>query len=135
MERSGAIYITETDLERLEVIVGAAQRTRNIELLEEELARAMIVPSTEIPPDVVTMNSHVKFKDVKTGETMEYTLCYPKDADVAQGRISILAPVGSALLGLRAGDEIDWPLPSGETRSLQIMSVVYQPEAMGQYHL
>ena len=135
MKLPNTIYITEKDLERLEVVISVARRSPNIDMLEEELARATIVPSEEVPSDVVTMNSRARFKDTKTGEEMEFTLSYPQQADIAEGRISVLAPVGSALLGLRVGDEIDWPLPSGGTRSLQITSVVFQPEATGQFHL
>ena len=95
----------------------------------------MIVPSAEIPADVVTMNSRVVFRELETGEETEATLVYPSQADVNQRRISILAPVGAALLGLSAGDEIQWPLPSGKKRTYKIISILYQPEAAGNYDL
>lgn len=129
------IYITETDRERLEGIISSAPSSPNIEGLQDELDRANIVRSEEVPPDVVTMNSKVSFKDVATGKESKMVLVYPKDADVEHGKISILAPVGSALIGLKVGDEIEWPVPSGKTRILQIMGVLFQPEAAGQFDL
>ena len=129
------IYITETDLRRLEPLIAGAHRSPNIERLEEELARATIVPSKDVPPNVVTMNSRVRFADVGTGEESEVVLVYPHNADVKQGKISVLAPVGSALLGLSTGDEIEWPMPFGKQRLLRIVSVIFQPEAEGQFDL
>ncbi|MCO6432330.1 MAG: nucleoside diphosphate kinase regulator [Deltaproteobacteria bacterium] len=130
-----AIYITEKDLIRLERVLELAGPSSESEMLEEELLRATVVPSGEVPPDVVTMNSRVRFKDLTSDEESELTLCYPKDADLERGKISVLAPVGAALLGLKSGDEIEWPLPSGKTRVLKITDVVFQPEAAGQLHL
>jgi len=129
------IFITEKDMERLEPMVAGAGNHPNIRRLREELERAVIVPSAEIPADVVTMNSRVVFRELETGEETEATLVYPSQADVNQRRISILAPVGAALLGLSAGDEIQWPLPSGKKRTYKIISVLYQPEAAGNYDL
>lgn len=129
------IYITERDQERLERMVTSAGNTPNIMRLREELDRAIVVSSEEIPPNVVTMNSRVLFKELETGEESEITLVYPSDADVDRQRISILAPVGAALLGLSVGDDIQWPLPSGKTRTFKIISVLFQPEAAGQYDL
>lgn len=129
------IYITATDKERLERIIASSESSPNLEMLEEELARATIVDSRDIPSDVVTMNSRVLFKDLDTGEELEFTLVYPWEADLERAKISILAPVGAALLGLRVGDEIDWPLPSGKIRSLRILNMLFQPEASGQFHL
>ena len=129
------IFITEKDMERLEPMVAGAGNHPNIRRLREELERAVIVPSAEIPADVVTMNSRVVFRELETGEETEATLVYPSQADVNQRRISILAPVGAALLGLSAGDEIQWPLPSGKTRTYKIISVLFQPEAEGRYDL
>ncbi|HNY72620.1 MAG TPA: nucleoside diphosphate kinase regulator [Syntrophales bacterium] len=129
------IFITEKDMERLEPMVAGAGNHPNIRRLREELERAVIVPSAEIPADVVTMNSRVVFRELETGEETEATLVYPSQADVNQRRISILAPVGAALLGLSAGDEIQWPLPSGKKRTYKIISILYQPEAAGNYDL
>ena len=125
------IFVTETDLARLGAIVDT-EHSPSMDLLEEELSEATVVKSDEIPPDIVTMNSRVRFLDLKSGEEMESTLVYPSDANAAQNKISIAAPIGSAIFGLSVGDEIEWPVPSG-TKRLRITAVVYQPEAAGRY--
>ena len=135
MKRPKTIYITERDWDRLERMVSGAGKAPNIAKLRNELDQATVVPSEEIPSDVVTMNSRVSFRALDTGEESEITLVYPSDADVNRRRISILAPVGAALIGLRVGDEIEWPLPSGKTRTYRIVSVLFQPEAEGRYDL
>jgi len=118
------IYITDFDLQRLEELIEAAtaRSTRdssNIEQLEEELLKAEVVDPAGIPPDVVTMNSKVCLKDLDSGEELEYTLVFPPEANLAAGKISILAPVGTAMFGYRAGDRISWAVPGG-TRKLKI---------------
>ena len=133
------IYITNFDLQRLEGLVDAAaagstRDSRNIEQLEQELLKAEVVDPAGIPPDVVTMNSKVCLKDLDTGEELEYTLVFPGDANLEAGKISILAPVGTALIGYRSGDRISWTVPGG-IRKLKIIKVLYQPEAAGDYHL
>lgn len=135
MKRPKTIYITERDWERLERMVSGAGKAPNIATLRNELDQATVVPSEKIPSDVVTMNSRVSFQELDTGEKSEITLVYPSDADINRRRISILAPVGAALIGLRVGDEIEWPLPSGKTRTYKIISVLFQPEAEGRYDL
>jgi len=127
------IYVTDSDLERLERLVSGLKSSPNIERFKSELERAIVVPSEEIPSDVVTMNSRVIFKDLDSEEETEITLVYPSDADVNLGKISILTPVGAALLGLSVGDQINWPLPTGRIRTYKILSVLYQPEAAGQH--
>ncbi len=102
--------------------------------LEDELDRAEVVDSAQIPSTVVTMNSTVKFKVASSSEEFRLTLVYPKDVDPAGGTISILAPIGSALLGLSEGDEIEWPKPNKQTMLVRIEEVVYQPERAGDYH-
>jgi len=135
MKRPKTIYITERDWERLERMVSGAGKAPNIAKLRNELDQATFVPSEKIPSDVFTMNSRVSFQELDTGEKSEITLVYPSDADINRRRISILAPVGAALIGLRVGDEIEWPLPSGKTRTYKIISVLFQPEAEGRYDL
>ena len=93
-----------------------------------------MVEPEQIPPDVVTMNSTVRFKIAETGEDFRLTLVYPKDAQGEPDRISILAPVGSALLGLAVGDELQWPKPGGEISTVRVMEVSYQPERSGDLH-
>lgn len=128
------IYLTQNDLDRLLNLVEAratGSGDRHFDKLENELVRAVVVPSDRIPKDVVTMNSRVLFENETTGERREVTLVYPSDADIDAGRISILVPVGTALLGLRVGQSIDWTLPSGDNQRYRVVDVPYQPEAAG----
>lgn len=99
--------------------------------LSEELERAIVVPSDRIPMDVVTMNSRLIYSDENTGTTREVELVYPGEADPVAGRISVLAPVGCALLGLRAGQSIDWNLPNGKVHRLRVERVLSQPHLVG----
>jgi regulator of nucleoside diphosphate kinase len=93
----------------------------------------VVVEPTAVPPDVVTMNSRVVYRDEESNETREVTLSYPKDASLEQGRVSVLAPVGAALLGLSVGQEIEWLVPGGRHKRLRILAVTYQPQAAGDY--
>ena len=102
--------------------------------LERELGRGRVVPPTGVPRGVVTMNSRVRFRDLGTGEAETYTLVYPADADVEQAKLSVLAPLGAALLGSKAGDVVECGTPGG-VRKLKIERVLYQPEAAGDFHL
>lgn len=133
------IYITEFDLNRLRDVlqarINAKVRDRDhLDSLENELDRAHVVDPSEIPHDVVTMNSQVRIEDVDTGKENVYTLVFPSDADIAEHKLSILAPLGTALLGSRAGGTVNWPVPAG-MRTMRIREVLYQPEAAGAYHL
>jgi regulator of nucleoside diphosphate kinase len=133
------VFITEYDLQRLQSLIdnpGALEHRQpeSISSLKNELAHAQIVAPKDIPPDVGTMNSIVHLVDMETGEEETYTLVFPSDADIAECRLSVLAPVGTAMLGYRAGDTFTWKVPGGERRLL-IKEVVYQPEASGDYHL
>ncbi|MCE9790801.1 nucleoside diphosphate kinase regulator [Shewanella algae] len=102
--------------------------------LEAELERAEIRPSKEMPDNVVTMNSEVRFRMSSSNEEFTLRLVYPKDADGSAGKISILAPVGGALLGLAQGDEIEWPGPGGGMVKVRIEEIIYQPERSGDFH-
>jgi len=137
--RKRAIHITDFDMSRLRQLLEGThvwnKKDRSyLEKLEEELDRAILVSSKDVPPDVVTMNSEVLVRDIDTGKEMTYRLVFPGDADIEQGKISILAPVGTALIGFRTGDTVVWKVPSG-ARRLRIERVIYQPEAAGDYHL
>lgn len=126
------IVLTEPDVERLRRLVeqhALGRSAKECEALEEELDRAEVVAPADVPPDVVTMNSHLRFNDADTGEEYEATLVYPADANVEERRISVLAPVGAALLGLSIGQVVQWPMPGGVERRLRVTSVLYQPEA------
>jgi regulator of nucleoside diphosphate kinase len=138
MKRRSDIVLTATDERRLAQLLEAKANELEpgtLELLEGELQRATIVESSQIPRDVVTMNSVVSFEDLETGQHSEVTLVYPSASSGTEGKVSILAPIGSALLGLSVGDSIEWPLPGGRSRRLRVKAVHYQPEAEGQLHL
>jgi regulator of nucleoside diphosphate kinase len=133
------IYITEFDMKRLRELIDEAKRldrrgNEYLESLEGELSRGILVAPTDVPPDVVTMNSRVNLVDLDTGEEMVCTLVFPNEADMAQSKISVLAPIGTAMLGYRVGDTFEWKVPDG-IRRLEIKGVLYQPEASGDYHL
>jgi regulator of nucleoside diphosphate kinase len=130
------IVISSLDAERLEHLLDSlpGNAFAGKEELEAELARADVVDPQDIPPTVVTMNSTVKFKVQSSPQEFELTLVYPKDVDDSGRKISILAPVGSALLGLSQGDEIEWPKPGGGALRVRIQEVTYQPERAGEYH-
>ncbi len=131
------ILVTATDLSRLQ---NHLERVEDrladaAEALGDELLRAKIIPSEEAPETLVTMNSTVVFENLSTGREREVTLVYPNEANPEKGRVSVLAPVGSALLGLSVGQEIEWPLPDGSRARFRIKRIVFQPEAEGRYDL
>ncbi len=130
------IVISSLDAERLEALLASLPKDAfpGRAELEAELSRAEIVVPTDIPPTVVTMNSTVRFRVASSTEEFTLTLVYPRDMDSSSSKISILAPVGSALLGLSQGDEIEWPKPGGGTLRVRIEEVLYQPERAGVYH-
>ncbi len=133
------IYITEQDRKRLLDLIMDAQSggyrgSVYLEKLRGELDRAQIVPSREIPGDIITMNSRVALVDLDTREEEIYTLVYPENANTSEGKVSILAPVGTAMLGYRVGDVFEWEVPAGKRR-LKVDKILYQPEAAGDYEL
>lgn len=133
------IYITDYDMTRLRKLIAVAKQldrrgNEYLESLEAELTRAVLVAPTAIPANVVTMNSKVCLIDLDTQEEMMYTLVFPGDADLAQGKISVLAPIGTAMLGYRVGDTFAWKIPDGTAR-LYVKEVLYQPEASGDFDL
>jgi regulator of nucleoside diphosphate kinase len=133
------IQITELDRKRLIALIVDAQsgeyrKSVYLENLRGELERAEVVPHEKIAGDVITMNSTVTLVDQDTGEEETYTLVYPEDADTSQGKISILAPIGTAMLGYRAGDVFEWEVPAGKRR-LKVAKILYQPEASGNFDL
>ncbi|HRH90082.1 MAG TPA: GreA/GreB family elongation factor [Rubrivivax sp.] len=101
--------------------------------IEPVLDACAILPSRQIPPDVVTMYSQLMLRDLQTGQRRELTLCYPADAQPAAGRVSVLSPVGASLLGLTVGSVAHWSTPAGEERQAQIVALLFQPEASGDY--
>lgn len=137
-----AIIMSAADHEELRCVVAAAGRlsTRGlaeVAALERELTRAEIVAPGDVPPDVITMNSRAELLDLETSERMEFTVVYPVDANIEEGKISVLAPLGAAMIGYRIGDEFRWFVPYGERR-LRVTAVRFQPEAefdrLAQHH-
>lgn len=133
------IHITKFDMDRLTELIDGLRLSpkanqANLDLLEKELCRGVLVDPQNIPQDVITMNSKVSVTDTTSGEKMTYTLVFPSAANITDNKLSILAPLGMALLGYRMGDIIEWSVPSG-IRKLRVDEIVYQPEAAGDYHL
>jgi regulator of nucleoside diphosphate kinase len=134
---SRKIYITESDAKRLRELlrvqlVKNRKDQENLRVLEGELRRGTIVKPDDVRPDVVTMHSRVVVECGRSGETMDCTLVFPEEADSAMGRISVVAPIGAALLGYRVGDRIRCSTPGG-VQTLLIKEILFQPEAVGVY--
>ena len=133
------IHISEFDMKRLKGLIKFVEERwdkriiPHLEELNAELERAQIVKPEEIPTDVVTMNSIFRLSNLDSGEEVVYTLVFPANADTSNGMISILAPLGTAVLGYRAGDTVEWKAPGGLKR-LKLKEIVYQPEAAGDFH-
>ena len=129
------IIVTRIDHDQLRKrcfskIVGAFGDEPYLKALRGELNIAQIVNPEEVPPDVVTMNSTVRLRDVRSNQTDTYTLVYPRHADIAEGNLSVLAPIGTAILGYRVGDLVQWRVPSGLVR-FKIEELIFQPERDG----
>lgn len=127
------IYVADDDRAKLDTLLRLMaarhdQQTGYRTALAGELRRARVVPRSQLPPDVVTMSSTVRLRDLETGEEETYTLVYPADADIGENKLSVLAPVGTALLGYRAGDVVEWPVPAGVSR-FRIEAVLFQPRS------
>jgi regulator of nucleoside diphosphate kinase len=134
MTTAPSIILTRLDVQRLEHLIDSLDETTpGVVALQAELDRAeQVVGHDEVPAGVVTMNSKVHCREEVSGKDYHLKLVYPNDAG-AEGTVSILAPVGSALLGLQVGQHIDWPAPGGKTLKLTLLAVEYQPEAAGEY--
>jgi regulator of nucleoside diphosphate kinase len=129
--------ITDQDLERiLHCLNSASVDLDTLELWEEKIDRAEIIKQDQVPPDLVTMRSKIKCRgDEELERIGEITLVFPHEANIDEGKISILAPLGLALFGARAGSAITWKCRNGRTRKMVIDSLSYQPEASGDWHL
>lgn len=130
------IVVSSLDADRLETMLesAGAKNFPGRADLQKELDRATILSPQDMPPTVVTMNSTVRFKVESSPEEFTLTLVYPKDVGSEGGRISIMAPVGSAMLGLSQGDSIEWPRPGGGKLRVRIEEITYQPERAGDHH-
>jgi regulator of nucleoside diphosphate kinase len=127
------IVVTRPDLERLRRLIETVRTRRRWEeihllSLADELESAEVVEPERVPPDVVTMRSRVRVRDMVSGQATTYTICYPSEANLEAGRLSVLAPIGTALLGYREGDVVKWPVPGG-VRVLKLEKLEHQPEA------
>jgi regulator of nucleoside diphosphate kinase len=124
------IQITESDYNKLQDLLRELDASQKIirETLAQELLRARVTPSDEIAPDVITLNSRARLRDLENGDVLEFAIVLPEYVDVEGGRISILAPLGMAMLGYREGDTFEWEMPGGPGRFL-VEKVLFQPEA------
>jgi regulator of nucleoside diphosphate kinase len=136
MTQQPPITVSTRDLERLEHLLDSLPRDAQTghRALRDELNRANVVEPDQVPPTVVTMNSTVRFRVEPEGSEFQRTLVYPSGMDGSPERVSVLAPIGSALLGLSVGDSIAWPSPRGGDMTVRIMEIIYQPEAAGEMH-
>ena len=119
--------LTEIDFARLNKLSGTPFPPELVDTLDS----LDLVPSLEIPPDVVTMYSQVIVEDLASGQQRKLTLCYPRDSKPDLGFISVLSPVGASLLGLRVGNLARWRTPGGEDCAARVIALLYQPEASG----
>jgi regulator of nucleoside diphosphate kinase len=133
------IFITKADKAKLKEIIEAELKSshmldKSMKKLDEEINNAHVVDTDKIPRDVITMNSRVVLHLNDEDKDIEASLVYPEDADWSAGKLSILSPIGTAILGYREGDSVEWEVPSGKTE-IKIKKVIYQPEASGDYQL
>ncbi|KRG71249.1 nucleoside diphosphate kinase regulator [Pseudoxanthomonas dokdonensis] len=128
--------VSSRDLARLDALLDSPALRRHPAALAlmDELNRARVLPPEQMPQDVVTMQSTIECRDLHSGQTHALTLVYPHQADVEKGHVSVLAPVGTALLGLAIGQRIDWLAPGGRQLRLQVAGIRYQPESQGDLH-
>ncbi|MGF6806102.1 regulator of nucleoside diphosphate kinase [Paraburkholderia sp. Clong3] len=133
MKKIKTCYLTELDVTRLEKYAATDAKLQH--MLDDVLERAVIVDSHDIPADVVTMNSQATLSDAASGEQMTWTVVYPPNADLAQGRLNVFSPAGLALLGARRGESIRFTPPSGDQKVLKLDKILYQPEAADDFSL
>jgi len=127
------LIMSELDVLRIEKLIEKTPGlSKQVAHLESELARAKLVKPQEIPADIVTMNSRVRFRITESGKEFEKTLVYPADLAKTEDAISIFAPIGSALIGVRVGETIEWPMQTGAAH-VEVVEIVYQPEREGDY--
>jgi regulator of nucleoside diphosphate kinase len=129
------IIVNSRDFIKLKQVINESIVSGNVNAknLDAELSNALLLDPEKIPSDVVTMNTKVRFIDINESEEFVYTIVYPEDADLTHGKLSVLAPIGTALLGYREGSELVWNVPAG-LKSFRIDKILYQPEANGDYH-
>ena len=133
------IMMNKLDYVRIQKAINDAKQTRSLKASEalnllQELKSAKIVEPTEIPANVVTMNTIVKISFLNTNKTVQFQIAYPQEANLKKNKISILSPIATALIGYKVGDEIEWIVPAGLTK-VKIEEIIYQPEAAGNFNL
>jgi regulator of nucleoside diphosphate kinase len=133
------IYVTNSDRHRLLDLTPGLKGVSpmddsNLEVLRREIERARIVAEEKIQENIITMNSTFRVRLLDSGEVRLYTLVFPEDADFSKGKISVLSPLGTALIGYQEGDVVRWLAPAG-TKKLKVEKILYQPEAAGHYYL
>jgi len=134
-----SIRLTTSDRHRLYLVLSSAERGGALDRahaldLEDEIRAAEVLAPTEVPPDLITMRTTFRLTDVESGEALVYTIVYPQEADLAQGKISVLSPLGTAVLGQRVGDTVEFSVPDG-VRRIHVDEILFQPEAAGRYDL
>ncbi|MCC5824737.1 nucleoside diphosphate kinase regulator [Alkalimonas sp.] len=135
MSKQPAIILSSLDYDRIDALLAKEKELSPVhEQLLLEMERATLLEPEQIPADVVTMHSRVRFKLKSSGKEFEKTLCYPQELATSTDGISIFAPVGAALIGLAVGQHIDWPMPGGQMDQVEIIELVDQPERKGEYH-
>lgn len=140
MVKEETIWVTKTDLQRLGNLIEMVRNREEHELyqyidkLEEKLEFAEVAASEDIPSNVITMRSKVRLKDLENGEEHFYTLVFPTEAKFEEGKLSILSPLATAILGCRLGDTVEFQAP-GRLRRLKVLEILYQPESAGDYNL
>lgn len=116
------LVLSIEDFKKLSALV-ASQRAELVEGLEEEIGRAVVLPEGDVPEDVISMDSTVKVRDLDSGAEHEYSLVFPHEANASEGRISILAPLGVALIGLQVNDEYEFFAPNERLRRFRVLSI------------
>ncbi|SEA39834.1 nucleoside diphosphate kinase regulator [Alkalimonas amylolytica] len=135
MSQQPAIILSSLDYDRIDALLAKEKELSPVhEQLLLEMERATLLEPEQIPADVVTMHSRVRFKLKSSGKEFEKTLCYPHELAAYPDAISVFAPVGAALIGLAVGQYIDWPMPGGQSDQVEIVELVDQPERKGEYH-
>lgn len=132
-----SIYITDSDMARLRELINSAREfgkedEKYLRELEKELDRGKVIKTKDIPPNIITMHSEVFLRDMDSNEEIIYRLVFPEHADPGRGWVSILTPIGTALIGFKVGDVIEWEVPAGITK-LKVEKILYQPEAAGDH--
>jgi regulator of nucleoside diphosphate kinase len=132
------ITLTELDVQRLTPILKvyeAGHGAAVVSHLRAKFKRAPVIPAEKVPPDLVTMNCRVVFRDERTGKQAEIVIAYPDKEDLSRGRVSILEPTSACLLGTRIGQTVECPAPDGKGMRLTVVEIKYQPEKAGHLHL